>query len=252
MSDEALLQKLADAVRMIYRSGPTNSEDLIEKHLDAELGEIPMEEKLVLLKKLRVQFESPGSVPESRRDLEDEVLSNLFSLLLGRRVAQTDLLSTELLEKLAESLNTIFDSLNELVGVIRSTFMGGGEELQTIRQIIGSGLGGERESMSLRSYLDQIKDAFLLVNRAFRITARNEVGKILVEMDPERLADETERGIKFGFMRKAELFEIYQRKFEQARKWQASERITEEFSREFEKVCQELYKEREGRSEKML
>jgi hypothetical protein len=246
MPDAVSLERLADSIRKIYSTDPRKGGNLVERHIEAELQGFSMEEKLALLEELRSGFagRQPSSPGTGQGTLEDEVLSNLFSLLLGHKVSKPDLSSADLLEKLAASLNTVFDSLNELVGVISSTFMGERAELQTIRHIIGSSIRGAGESESLESHLLQIKEAFLLVNRAFKTAAKNEVEKLLAEIDPQRLSSEAEKGIKFGFMRKAELFEIYQGKYERCKKWLESGRFTEEFSREFEKVCQQLYKKK--------
>jgi hypothetical protein len=240
------LEKLADSIRAIYASDPAKGEERIEKSLEAELERFSIKERIVLLDQLRRKFEGSPSVGTQGApgNLEGEVLTNLFSLLLGHKVTKPDLSSSDLLEKLSASLNTIFDSLNELVGVITATFTGEQAELQTIRHIIGSDIQGMGETQSLEAHLFQIKEAFLLVNRAFKIAAKSEVAKILAELDPQHLESEAEKGMKFGFMRKAELYEIYQGKFERCMKWLESERFDEEFSREFEKVCQTLYKKK--------
>ncbi len=65
------------------------------------------------------------------------MLTRVCSLLLGRRVSMDDPSSSELLEKLADSLNTIFNTLNQLISVINMTFTGEGPPEQTIRQVIG-------------------------------------------------------------------------------------------------------------------
>ena len=52
-------------------------------------------------------------------------------------------LSPEWPDKLARSLNTLFDTLNQIIGVIHTTFLGQKGEMETIRLIIGSALKGE-------------------------------------------------------------------------------------------------------------
>ncbi len=49
------------------------------------------------------------------------------------------------------------------------------------------------------------------------------------------------RGLKFSALREAAFFETYEEKFRTCKKWLESGRFTEEFLREFEKNCQELY-----------
>lgn len=248
MSEKVSVEEMENSIRMIYKADPNKGDVLVQMHLDTALHGFSPEERIAFLKVLRSRFE-PIDIPSGQgveEKLEDEVFSSLFSLLLGRRVSKPDLSSIDLLQKLASSLNTIFDNLNELVGVIRGTFMGQHAELETIRQIIGSDLKGTGESQSLESYLHQIKEAFLFVNQAFKMSVKSEVGKILAGLDPQQLESEAEKGIKFGFMRKAELFDVYQAKFEQCWKWFESDRFTEDFSREFEKACQKMYKEKGG------
>ncbi len=142
-------------------------------------------------------------------------------------------------------MNTIFDSLNEIITVINSTQADGESELQTIRRIISADFDGRAPSRSLQSYLDQIKEAFLAANQAFKLAARNQMSRILVELDPDRIASEgSGRGVGFGFMRKADHFDAYRIKFEQFKKWFESERFMEDLSREFERIYQKTYLEK--------
>jgi hypothetical protein len=176
--------------------------------------------------------------------METATLTDLFSLILGQRITGTDLGSEDLVQRLAGSLNRIFDHLNDLVGIINATFGNEASTLETIRHIIGSDLRGERSSGSLTSYIGQIKEAFLVANQASKAAATQEVTKILTELDPDRLAGDAEKGLRFGFMRKGELFEIYREKFRQVKRWFEAGDFVEDFSREFEKACQRLHSEK--------
>jgi len=111
---------------------------------------------------------------------------------------------------------------------------------ETIRQVIGFHLEGEERTKSLESYLGQINEAFLTVQRSFKKTAQLKVGQILKEIDPDQISAQGRGGLKIGPLRKAEYYEIYEEKFRRIKKWFDSGRFMEEFLREFEKNCQNL------------
>jgi hypothetical protein len=170
-------------------------------------------------------------------------------LLLGDRADVGKLPPGELSEKLAASLNTVFDSLNAIVGGINATLLGKKEELETIRFIIGSDLGGRKASGSLQEYLDRIQEAFAVAHRAFQEAAGKKTGELLDELSPENISSKAEGGLKFGPMRKAELWDIYEERFRAVKKALESGRLRESLLREFERSCQRMYKtERKGKS----
>ncbi|NIO06015.1 MAG: hypothetical protein GTN74_15875 [Proteobacteria bacterium] len=173
--------------------------------------------------------------------VDREILARVFSFLLGKKVSQADLSSAELLKRLADSLNTIFDMLNQLVSVINTTFLGQREGIETIRQMIGFHLEGENQLRSLESYLGQINKAFLTAQQAFKIAAEKKVREILVELDPERIAASAGGGFKLGRLRKADRFELHVDKFKAFENWFNSGRFMEELLREFENNCQRLF-----------
>jgi hypothetical protein len=232
--------QLANEIKQIYSSGPLQAETLIERYLEERLYALSAPERLILLKKLIAEFKRASSGTSGNENMDEEVLSRVFSLLLGRKVSQADLSSTEFLQRLAESLNTIFDTLNQLVSVINMTLLGEATGDETIRHIIGFHLEGEYQSKSLESYLGQIKKAFLIAQQAYKKAAHTIVSKILLELDPVQIARTDTGGLKFGPLRKAEFYEIYEGKFQRCKKWFESGRFMEEFLREFEKDCQKL------------
>jgi len=236
------IEVLAGEIRTIYKTDPFRAETLIEAYIHQSLKEFSPTEKMKLLEKLTHQFESvsPNAPPDL--DFESKEFSRLFSLLLGKRISEVDLSCTEVLEKLAHSLNTIFNTLNQIIGVIQTTLLGKKTEFdEPIRHIIGSNLEGSAGTASLQSYLDQIQEAFLVAHRAFQKAAQTKVSEILKELNPDRIKATTGGGLKFGPMRKAEFFEIYKEKFRACKGWFESGRFTEELLREFEKTCQKLY-----------
>ncbi len=241
MAEAVSIQELAEGLRAVVQGAPQDLEASIETYLADRIGPVRQGETLLLLEKLARQFEAS---PETRAGLElpSEEFSRLVSLLLGKQISISDLSSAELSQKLAQSLNTVFDTLNQIVGVINTTLLGQRAEQETIRQIIGLHIGGGGGGNSLQNYLDQIRDAFLTAHRAFRQATETLVRDILTELDPNTIEASTEKHLKFGALRKAELFHSYSEKFQAIRTWYESGRLMEEFLREFEKVCQKLYR----------
>ncbi|MEW6381889.1 MAG: hypothetical protein AB1611_20120 [bacterium] len=259
------LPELVTDIRNIYRSDPGRSEMLVRQYLEERLRECPTAERLALGEELIRSLESPGrqtgtepALPSGRpwpHELpESGELSRLLSQLLGIPVAREDLSSSELLVKLTPSLTTIFDTLNQIVGVIDDKFLGRKAELETIRRIIGSTINEddlEDCQASLKSYLERIKHAFYAAYQAFQQAARTKIEEILIELSPDRLealsgGGRMAHGFKFGPLRKAELFESYREKYQNCQHWFESGRLMEELLREFEKACQKIYHEQRG------
>jgi len=237
------LETLASEIKAIYQSDFRRAEPLIETYLQESLKEFSPIEKIDLFEKLTHQFESPNVQGRPDLDFESKEFLRLFSLLLGKSSSMVDLSRTEVLERLAHSLNTIFNTLNQIIGVIQTTLLGKKIDLdETIRHIIGSDLEGSAGTSSLQDYLDQIQEAFLVSHQAFKEAAQTKVREILKELNPDHIEATTGRGLKFGSLRKAELFEIYKEKFHSCKTWTESGRFIEELLREFEKICQKRYK----------
>jgi hypothetical protein len=246
MSNQPPLNKLAEAINERYMSDATNAETVIEAYLDEQMEGLSAQEQLAVLEKLAAQFKGMGPQNPHAPRLEPEIFSRICSLLLGRGITEVGWSSEELLERLAGSLNTIFDMLNQLVIVIHKTLLGKAPELETIRHVIGSELEGESQSDSLEEYLDQIKKAFLVAHKAFQQSMNTKVKEVIVELDPDRIAATVVAGLKFGPLRKAELFAVYQEKFLKLKKWFESGRFMEDLLREFERNCRKLYVEKGG------
>jgi hypothetical protein len=241
MSDAALISRLVEDIRSLYGANPENAGLMIDHHLKSALGHLPADEGYAIIQRVMVQFETSGHGPDSIAD--KELLMRVFGLLLGRKVLPDDLSSNELLERLAQSLNTIFNALNQLIGVINTTLSGGAPKgEQTIRQVIGFHIEGEDQTQSLEAYLGQINAAFLTTQEAFKKAARAKVGQILNALDISKLSAERGGGLKIGPLRKAQDFDILKEKIDRIKRWFDSGRFMEEFLREFEKNCQEIKK----------
>ncbi len=234
---------MANEIRIIYNSDISKAEKLVETYLEQRLKEYLFSERLDFLEKLTHQFKSYSHKTETTFNLESKEFSRLLSLLFGKRISMADLSSTEISQKLANSLNTILDTINQIIRVMNNKLLGKDAQLdKTIRGIIGSNLEEEEASDSLQSYLDQIQDAFLVAHQAFQQAAQTRVRQILDELDPNRISALTEKGLKFGPFRKAELFEVYKEKFRVCETWFETGRFKNELLREFERICQKSYK----------
>jgi hypothetical protein len=236
MTLDSLVRELAQEVRHRFAENPAAAPLQIEALLKERLSGQTAQEGGAVIKKLIQHFRNSETETGS---VDSQAMTRVFSLLLGRKVEQDDLSSTEFLERLAQSLNTIFDALNRLISVINMSFSGAGESGdQTIRQFIGFHLEGGDQTKSLEDYLGQINHAFLMTHEAFKSAARSRVEQILHAVDPSGVAAERSSGLKIGPLRKAEDFDILKGKIERIRKWFDSGRFMEDFLREFEKNCQ--------------
>ncbi|MHB8783744.1 MAG: type VI secretion system-associated FHA domain protein [Desulfobacteria bacterium] len=250
MISAAVVSELSESVRAAYRSDPAGAAARIERILGEKLAGASPEERLAAVREIRGRCEASGlpPAPVPAGNVAQE-WTRLTALLLGDRVDVAKLPPGELSEKLAASLNTVFDSLNAIVGGINATLLGQKEELETIRFIIGSDLGGRKASGSLQEYLDRIQEAFAVAHRAFQEAAEKKTGELLDELSPENISSKAEGGLKFGPMKKAELWDIYEERFRTVKKALETGRLRESLLREFERSCQRMYKtERKGKS----
>lgn len=237
MIDDALVSQMVADIREQYSADPEHAHQAIEAYLKTKLADCSPEQGPAIVQRVMARFAYTGMRIDMAAD--KEVLTRVFGLLLGRKVTPDDLSSGELLERLAKSLNTIFDALNQLISVINMTFAGGaGTGEQTIRQFIGFHLEGEDQTQSLEAYLGQINAAFLTTQEAFKKAVQTKVGQILQALDPDQIIAERSGGLKIGPLRKAEDFDILKEKIGRIKRWFDSGRFMEDYLREFEKNCQ--------------
>lgn len=249
MIPPAIVSGLAESVRAAYRSDPAGAAAGIERILGEKLAAASPEERIAAVREIRGRVGSSRTAsPSTPAGNVAQEWTRLAALLLGDRVDVAKLPPGELSGKLAASLNTVFDSLNAIVGGINTTLLGKKEELETIRFIIGSDLGGSKASGSLQEYLDRIQEAFAVAHKAFQEAAGKKTAELLDELSPENISSKAEGGLKFGPMRKAELWDIYEERFRAVKKALESGRLRESLLREFERSCQTMYKtERKGK-----
>ncbi|WP_022665656.1 type VI secretion system-associated FHA domain protein [Desulfospira joergensenii] len=239
------LQNMEERIRQIFRKHGDRSEYRMDDFLGSELASLEPADKIRTLDRLIERFEGPG--PNSGEhaggspgvSIDDHVLGRVIKLLLGRDISQVDLSSEELLESLADSINTVFESLNQVISVINTTLVGKQDSDQTIRQVIGFHLEGSDRARPLESYIGQIGKAFFEAQEAAKKAAHAKVMQILEELSPEKI--EKEAGVsKLTPMRKSRYYEEYELKFGKFEKWFESGRFMESFLREFEKNCQKI------------
>lgn len=236
------VKNITDEIRKIYNSDFSNAETLVEEYLKQLLKERTPDERLNTIKELAYQFKGYNRDEKVAFNIESNELTRLFSLLLGEKILTANLSSTELTENLANSLNTIFDTVNQIISVINITLFGKNTKVETIRGIIGSTLEQGGKNDSLQNYLDQVKEAFLVAHKAFQQSAYTKVRQILDELDPDHISATAKGGLKFGPLLKAKLFKMYKERFNICKGWFESGRFMEELSKEFEKICHQLYK----------
>ena len=246
MSEQGITREILAGIRAIYEKDPDTASRSIREYVETRLSDRDPEARIAVLKAVRHTIRSPEAHPQAA--LSDEVMTRFVRLLLGERTQQADLSSEQVMEKLAGSLNTVFDSLNEMIKVMNQTLGRAGFGEETIRAVIGGGLETEESPVTLTGYLGQIKQAFLTAHRAFHQAAHTKIEEILAELSPNKIESDAGPTLKFGPLRKADLFDLYTDAFEKVFKWFSSPRFSEDLLREFEKNVQKSYSKEEVRS----
>ncbi len=244
MNNRLSITKLARAVQGIYAAEGADAKGAIRQYLDEELKGLQPGERIAIARRVQEELKGKQAQPEQG----SAVLEDFVRLLLGNRAALADASSPQTLEKLAASLNTVFDSLNEIIRVMNATLGGSGSGEETIRAVIGGDLESQELSKPLEEYLGQIKKAFLVSHNAFQDASRSTIRNILAEIDPCKIESGLGSGLKFGPLKKAEAFEVYEASFAKIKKWFESERFAQDLLREFEKSCQRSFSRGEGKS----
>ncbi len=244
MDDSITVEALSREIRKHLDPDPQKAKEAVRSVLERELGALRPEEKIKIGEEFIKEFSSAKPSPPLSGSKEGELLLELLKKVLGGKVQDPPPSSEEIVDRLSEALNTVFNSLNELIAGINTTLLGKRMPTETIRFMIGSQLGGPKASGSIQTYIDQIKEAFSIAHQAFQDAAQTKFKEFLEELDPEGLEKSVEGGIKFGPLKKAELFEIYREKFQTLKNWLESGLLLEATMREFEKACQRLYAQR--------
>jgi hypothetical protein len=242
MSEVPEVKKLAQAIRALAVSGLPEPEKNIESYLNEQFHGIDLQARLRFLQALAQEF--GGMQLRSKAwDVGPEFgdIHRLVSQFLGASDVTNSVSPEELADKFAGSLNTLFDTVNRIISVINVTLLGESLELETIRKVISSNIKGETDYASIKEYLDRIQKAFLVAHKSFQMSATTVLKEVLEELDPKSLASAKISSLKFGPLRKAELYDLYEEKYDQCKRWFDSEQFIDRLLREFEKNCQQSF-----------
>jgi hypothetical protein len=236
MPVEVSASQLEAEIKDIYMANPADAKRRIETHLHSCLAFMPIARRIDLLKQVVVQLDPDVSQATPPARVQSDILSDLFMLFLGEKASSMEIESEKQFERLADALNTIFDSLNELIDVIHTTLRGTASQQETIRGLIGRRISNEKTGVSLGEHLGQIKQAFLLSREALKDAARSIIKEILDELDPERMEKE-QKTPRLSPFRKAERLAVLKEKHTRCHHWLESDRFEQKLMQEFERHC---------------
>ena len=239
MIDAVETDRLAKGLRTIAAANCSHPESEVLCFLDQELERIDLPRRLEILEDLSRRFSKAPPMSGHRADSAPDAIHQLVSRFLGGAKSDTSAVAPEeLAENFSGSLNALFDSVNQIVSVINVTLLGQSPELETIRKVIGENLQGDTEYTSIKGYLERVKQAFLVSHQSFQQATAVVLKELLDELDPENISKDARTGLKFGPLRKAELFEQYAEKHARCKRWLVSGGFQEKLLREFERQCQ--------------
>ena len=239
------VKETKNAVIKLFQNRKDNADIYINDFLEKELGTLDLDQRMDLLEELISQFaphRQPGTAPVQEHmasESERHALERVIRLLLGRELTTSEFHSEQLLESLADAINTVFESLNLLISAINTTLAGKQDSDETIRQVIGYHLEGSDQAQPLEAYIGQIGKAFSGSHEASKKAVLNTFSKIMSELSPEKIEKDASVSI-FTPMRKSKCFDVYRLKFNKIQKWFESGRFMESYLREFEKNCQNI------------
>ncbi|WP_339137011.1 MAG: type VI secretion system-associated FHA domain protein [Candidatus Electrothrix sp. GW3-4] len=240
------LTDLVQGVKAISARGSGRNADVqasLETYLLRELRYLEQGQRQEVIEQLIECFAGQHSEVQPVAQDNDKDFLHFCSLLLGYRLENGELATEELQQQLNKALTSVFETINRLIRTVNMTLIDDGRTEETIRFLISEQLDSGSASVSLEEHLDQIRTAFVTSHRAFKRAVQVTVEKILTELDPEVLAKTADTGLKFGPLRKAEVFEQYNRTFAEFRHWFDSGRCMEDFLRSFEQQYSEILRQ---------
>jgi len=235
------LDRLTAAIRDTYLADATHGAVKVEERLKESLGDCSPAERSDYLARLIAAFDQNCVDNASVAHFPSDAYKKLLTMLLGKEILHKQLPPDEMINQLAAAMNTVFDSVNTLVGGINATLMGSTESEETIRVVIRSSLDEDEGIGALKKFLDQTGEFFAIALKAYKEAARVKITEILEELNPDRLEADAGGKMKFGPLHKAHLYDCYLEKFKTLQNWQRSGLLLEAFMKEFEKNCQNLY-----------
>src|SRR6185369_4527415 len=134
MTNPAIAGRLMQEIREITAAGAADPEKEIERHVESVLRGFDLPERLRHLENLAAQLGAKAEPVTSEPTPASGDIHRLVSRFLGNSNDTGDISSQELAEKFTASLDTLFDTLNQIVSVINVTLLGQSPELETIRK----------------------------------------------------------------------------------------------------------------------
>lgn len=232
--------QISDEIRTIYRQETGDGFVNIEAYLEQLLGTLPSSERLHILQNISEEFADNGEPQQLLTTDAGNQLLRFISLILGQKVGVGEVADKQLQEKLCISLNTIFDTLNDLLQAINSTLSRGNGFDETIRHVLRKQLDEPGDDKPLDLYIDQIRKSFFTSYESFKEAHLLIMDKVLEELSPEKSTSKCAGGLKFGALRKAEAFDHYTQLYESLHSWHESGRGLDEYLRLFEKQCSDV------------
>lgn len=248
MDNREYLDILAAEIKKIQHSNPDNSEKRIVEYLKGSLKTYNREQQLEAVDDLINRFAAPAASPPEITPPAQQPPPGQNQLLeiLGEPEKILNLSPEELERRINAAFTTIFKQLNEITIGITASFSDQPPEQPTIQKSILAYLDGTNDLDGLKAHLEIVKNVFALTHQAFTQALSNKINEILTELDPER-EDETNNsgGLNFGAFHKAKKFDMLKQKHQTLSRWFNSGLLTEALLKEFEKIYQKLYEERE-------
>lgn len=235
------LEQLTSEIRDTYLADEANGAAGVEARLRETFVACSTAERAEILEELIEEFRQHSSADTVVSGLPLAEYNNLLTMLLGKEILKKNLPPEEMIRQLAGAVNTVFDSVNTVVGGINAILMGNVESEETIRVVIRSSMDADEGIGALKRFLDQTGEFFAIALKAYKESAQVKIGEILDELNPEKLEVEHGGKMKFGPLHKAHLYDCYLEKYKTLQNWHRSGLLLEAFMKEFEKNCQNLY-----------
>lgn len=237
MSSGLKVEKIADKIRGMHQSGQPDRAALIEEFLNNETSHLGADERIAFGESLLNYFAPNYS------EQKESSLNQLMALLFEPGPVKNLSSYNRSVVGFANSLNIVFDSLDELIDAINEMFSKESMS-ESIRTVVCSSISNEADEDILQEYLAQVKQALGVMDKAYRKASFAMIREFIDALAPNSIAEELGKGVKLGPFRKAEIFSLYEDRFQAVNKWLDSGMFYKALNKEFEKSCQEIYSEK--------
>ncbi len=228
-----------EAIIAIFRASPTEAGVKIEEYLQSVL---PEDEKHAVLTNLLATF----SVSEEVGGTETLAENDLFAIFLGADKANTTLAPDIANQRLIASMQTIIQTLGELVDGLNVSMAVDSTTTKTIHEVLAASVESTTGDSELVDYLDQIKLAYASMYEGFKLTTSSQIKKLLVELSPQKLAEGTQSKLNVGPFKKAQLYDIYCEKHQNLSSYIDRSIFMETLLHKFESESQQVFLKKRG------